>query len=790
MVKVYLAAIGMLVAAQLGRAQAASFTSMSSNGWTIAVDTEQATLSISRRNLGTILKDVRLNMRGGHELRRPTTWLVEKNGESGISIRTSEPRTAWEFELGPDALRISTTSADGVLTAQAPASPSRIVARLLDVQGVPVTWVGTNAVNGWGGTETRRQSFLPVRNPECMYFALGQVSGANLHGLFDRTSDTAIDFPEQTSMRRNSQDQDLLDITLPVPGNALIRLLPDYFTNTLGAPFYTAFDDSYFATAPIVWGSWSAYYQDVTEDDIVRNTDWIAKNLKLYGFQYVLLDDGYDRGKAGEHSWTGKWDEAKFPHGPQWLAEYIKSKGLRPGLWIVPNVYAGATEQHPEWYLRDKQGQFIKDYETPSLDDTNPAVLDFLVKEFTTLHNWGFQYFKFDGDFALPKYDPTVDRNRLYDKSIDPVAAYRNRMKLLRETLGPNTLLEGSPEGTPLDGIGYFTTYWNGYDDYNAWQGMHRLLSSINDNAFLNHLVFYLTAGEGMDVSPWMTLEEAKQKRPPHFIENARERNDSEAGFGTTLAEARTLVTFEALTGVVYSVASVTTELPRERTRLLQQTLPTLPILPIDLFSRGTDMNYGRFQHTSPDVYIHNYPEILDLKVNSMSGIYDVVGMTNWRGETATRELLFADKLGLDAGSRYIVFDFWDQKLVGVFRDRMKVAIQPHDTRVFLIHPWLNRPQLVATSRHITGAYSIAGLAWDSAKNQLRGTSSSVPGDVYTLWFYVPDQVTVSRIRATSGGKSQVPVSHEVTGQSLKISFPGQKEAVDWEVEFTGHSSK
>ena len=40
---------------------------------------------------------------------------------------------------------------------------------------------------------------------------------------------------------------------------------------------------------------------------------------------------------------------------------------------------------------------------------------------------------------------------------------------------------------------------------------------------------------------------------------------------------------------------------------------------------------------------------ILDLKVNAKSGVYDVVGMTNWRGETATRELSFADKLGLDA---------------------------------------------------------------------------------------------------------------------------------------------
>jgi hypothetical protein len=623
-----------------------------------------------------------------------------------------------------------------------------------------------------------------------MYFALGQVSSSNLHSLFDRPSDTAISFSDQTSMQRNRQDLDQLDMTIPVPGNALIRILPDYFTKSLGIPFYVAFDDSYFHTPPMVWGSWSSYYQDVTEQDIIRNTDWIAKNLKPYGLEYILLDDGYDRGEKGEHNWIGKWDQAKFPHGPRWLAQYIKSKGLHPGLWIVPNAYAGATEQHPDWYLRDKQGKFIRDYDTPALDSTNPEVLDFLKKLFSTLDDWGFDYYKFDGEFALPKYSPLVPRASLYDKTIDPVVAYRNRLKLIRETIGPKVMLEGSPEGTPLDGIGYFTTYWNGYDDYNGWQGMCHVLSSINDNAFLNHIAFYLIAGEGIDVSPWMTMEEAKQKRPPTFTKYAEDRGDREVGFGTTLAEAHTLVTYMALTGGVYSVASVMPELPEERSKLLKQTLPTLPILPIDLFSRGSDMNYEKFRHTTPDVYIHNYPEVLDLKINAKSGVYDVVGLTNWRTGTATRTLSFADKLGLDPNSRYIAFDYWGQKLVGVFKDLMKVEIEPHDTRVFLIHPLLDRPQLVGTSRHITGAYSILGLRWDASGSRLRGSSETVAGEGYTLFIYVPEGMIVSQVRATAKGQREVPVKHELTGNLLSVSFQGQPEVVDWELEFAANAGK
>ena len=79
------------------------------------------------------------------------------------------------------------------------------------------------------------------------------------------------------------------------------------------------------------------------EEDIVRNTDWIAANLEPYGFEYVQLDDGYDRGKDGEHYWTSNWDRSTFPHGPRWLAGYVKSKGLRPGLMLPDLLFLAGS---------------------------------------------------------------------------------------------------------------------------------------------------------------------------------------------------------------------------------------------------------------------------------------------------------------------------------------------------------------------------------------------------------------------------------------------------------------
>jgi hypothetical protein len=215
-----------------------------------------------------------------------------------------------------------------------------------------------------------------------------------------------------------------------------------------------------------------------------------------------------------------------------------------------------------------------------------------------------------------------------------------------------------------------------------------------------------------------------------------------------------------------------------------------MPIWPIDLFSRGTDMDWDTFKHIRADDYIHNYPELLDLKVNAKSGLYDVVALPNWRSAAVTKTVSFADKLGLNPSTGFIAFDFWNQKLLGVFQDRISVEVQGHDTRVIQVHPLLNHPQLIGTSRHITGAYSIEDLTWDGPHNALRGSSESVPGQKYTLFIYVPEKTAVSNVQATAKEGGEVPMNHEQTGHLLSVSFEGRQEAVQWQIGFIAKKTR
>ena len=257
-----------------------------------------------------------------------------------------------------------------------------------------------------------------------------------------------------------------------------------------------------------------------------------------------------------------------------------------------------------------------------------------------------------------------MDIGRLHSPSADPIETFRARSRVIRETIGLKRFIEECSAGTPLNAIGYVDSYFNGQDVFENWQGAYPIFSSITGNLFLNHIVSYVMPGEGLVLDEPMSIDESRAKRSANMIEALLSRDIHPTRSGTTFAEARTQVTYIALTGVVYPVASVMPGLAPDRVQLLKATMPTLPIQPIDLFSRGSEK--PSFKPIPGLVRIPHFPEVLDLKINSTAGIYDVVAETNWGEESIQRTLSF-DHLGLDPDQAYVVFDFSKQQPVGVF---------------------------------------------------------------------------------------------------------------------------
>ncbi|MBE9511113.1 MAG: alpha-galactosidase [Bacteroidetes bacterium] len=768
--------------------------SYSQKGWKLLPDIKNESLTIEYEGLAVILKNTKLCLKKDGKIVELSDWTVKKQDNQMLTITTNKPEiTTWQFIVTEGGLNINSSVNNSYITGIAPASGARIPARVASQD------------NG------------------VIYNSLGFVSAKNIYNLFDRKTNIIIQFPRESELTRNVANEQLMNVTFPLlPGRGSqgykertnrgikttqgveISLILNYYTEKLGLQHYEPYwpqhsDKHPFITAPTGWLSWYCYYMPAKQEDILKETDALAEKLKPYGLEYVQLDATFTRGE--EANWL-EWDKKNFPNGGKWLMQYIKNKGLKPGLWV--NVYGANYEnpafgkkfpegKYPEnWFLHDKQGNVLNaccsaDATVVQLDYSNPKVIQKHLKPLleTLVNDWGIEYLK-DAGHGRWQWSFEENRVRVYDPSLEGRDLYWKVQDVVREIMGPGNWILGCDAEGGADyyslGFGPFDSNINTWADvYNIWEeflwggstGTKMHLATMLSANYLNDIVLY-------------NDPDATMVRPP-----------------LTMAEAMNNVSSISLTGQSYTISDFMAQpsrerinvlrertrwgrdfpqlikkLSEERTKLYEKTMPAMDITPIDLFPYKSKAEYSPLPEGFPNV--KNMPRALDLKVNAKSGIYDVVAVYNWSEEKSEKVVSFAEDLGLDSTKSYLVFDFWNQELKGIFKKQFQSIVPVHGCQIFLIRTLSNQPQLLATSRHITSAYSIKNLEWNLSKSILSGTSQTVANDVYSLFIYLPEGISVSNVETNAANLSFKTSPNGV----LNVSFQGQKAPVDWTIEF------
>ena len=116
-------------------------------------------------------------------------------------------------------------------------------------------------------------------------------------------------------------------------------------------------------TPPMGWNSWDCYGPTVVEEEVRANADFMAKNLKKFGWEYVIVDIRWfvANDKAGGYNEDdpiysldeyGRYIPAvnRFPSsadgaGFKPLSDYVHSLGLKFGIHIMRGVPCKAVEQ-------------------------------------------------------------------------------------------------------------------------------------------------------------------------------------------------------------------------------------------------------------------------------------------------------------------------------------------------------------------------------------------------------------------------------------------------------------
>ena len=115
--------------------------------------------------------------------------------------------------------------------------------------------------------------------------------------------------------------------------------------------------------APMRWNSWDCYGASVTEETVKKNADFMAKYLKEYGWEYIVVDIQWYEPTATTHDYhpftelcmdeysrlipaPNRFPSSAGGKGFAPLAEYVHSLGLKFGIHIMRGIPRQAVHQN------------------------------------------------------------------------------------------------------------------------------------------------------------------------------------------------------------------------------------------------------------------------------------------------------------------------------------------------------------------------------------------------------------------------------------------------------------
>ena len=515
-----------------------------------------------------------------------------------------------------------------------------------------------------------------------------------------------------------------------------------YYRDTLGVEYYKPIDKTHYPLPPSGWCTWYFYYWRITAEEVKRNARWISENLKDYGARFVQIDDGWQG--WGEHRDTRNWTmihKERFPEGMADLAAYIKSVGLVPGIWIAPHGQSNedVVKQNPGVFLLKSDGTSASEtWEGKFLvDPTTPETHTYLKNLFTELCDWGYDYFKIDGQpIVVNEYNSK--KSFMKNPADDPNELYRQTLETIREAIGPDRYLLGC-WGIPIEGVNIMNGSRTGGDIVLGWGGFQTALRAVMAYYYMHNIVWYVDPDVMVVRSP------------------------------LTMDQARVWATLQGLTGQALMATDRTMDLSEDRVEMLRRVYPAVDIRPLDLFPSKRNKR------------------IWDLKVSHLGRSYDVVGVFNFDETAAEQMYIRWVDLGLPADQPLHVFDFWNKEYLGAWEAGMTFDLAPTSCRVLTLLPSNKDIQLISTNRHITqGWVDLMELKYDDVEKTYSGKSRIIKNDPYELRFVFPrgNNFAVNSVTAKSAARALPATFINHQGWAVVRINSDQTTEVTWKVRF------
>lgn len=422
---------------------------------------------------------------------------------------------------------------------------------------------------------------------------------------------------------------------------------------------------------------WSSTYAYVSprEEDILENLEFLSAHRAELPVEVIQIGDGFQAA-------TGDWlaPSPRFPQGLAWLAERIRAKGFRPGIWLAPFVVSPRSSlwARQDWLLKDEAGRSVSAGWNPAwggkfgaLDLTHPDAGQWLAATLRTIRAWGYDYLTLDYLYAgaLPgtRYNPRLTR----------AEALRAGLSLIAEAAGEATIAAAGCPILPALGLA---------DRMRVGPDMpHRARVPLFGKPGFAALrpVLANVAARGCLHGKW-------------WINDAGGLLVGEDDTRLSMSEAIAAASLLALSGASTMLGDRLAALDVDRAGLLAKLLPHLgePALPAGAEPGGL-------------------PTELRLPIRSAWGEWQVVGLFNWGIQRAVEVPL--------AGKAVHVYDFWDDAYLGLHEGTLRLELPARSCKLLRVTPDDSVPQVVGSTSHYTqGLAELPSVHWSAKSARLQ----------------------------------------------------------------------
>ena len=558
----------------------------------------------------------------------------------------------------------------------------------------------------------------------------------------------------------------------------IINIKPHYYRTHLGYNYHKPWERRPKLKPVVGWCTWEAHRRDLSEEKIVAATDFFAEHLKPYGFEYIQIDDGYEKlpipeNPADEDALVKAWLETRpeFPGGHEGVVQKVKERGLEPGVWTSAAIYSDDfADKRPECLLKDENGEPLMGDWVRYVLDCTPASLEKHIRPvYEGLKKAGYTYFKIDAIRHL-HYDGLHEGSLLglLDNE-EAEKRYRDYLRVAREGLGDDVYWLSS-WGVMTQMVGLCDACRISQDAMPTWAGMQMQLVE-SARWFFSQRILWLND-------------------PDHVCVRA------------PFEWARTVLSMVALTGGLFMLSDAIKEYDEKRLRLVQRCIP-----PLTTFTAETgplDTDYAAFTWTKfhgfhvLDEKPFDAETMTDEEARNQAGEWRTMNdnhpfSTLWAihiekadvgrwcvaGRFASIALrasrLSLVALSLDPERDYLLFDFWNEKYLGRVQGEIECpALELGHCQILAIRPALDRPQFLSSTRHISqDAISVRYQRWEDKAITLG--LEGVSGTSETYWIHAPkgfEMVDLQTDTLHVTASSAVPDSAGGAALRLRVDFP------------------